>query len=72
MIHEVEEIGPSYAETLRRWREAFIGKIDQVRELGYDRRFERTWMFYLSYCEAAFRLRAIRDVQLTFCRSYGA
>ena len=23
MIHEVEEIGPSYAETLRRWRESF-------------------------------------------------
>ena len=56
MIHEVEEIGPSYAETLKRWREAFIGKIDQVRALGYDRRFERTWIFYLSYCEAAFRL----------------
>jgi cyclopropane-fatty-acyl-phospholipid synthase len=72
MIHEVEEIGPSYAETLKRWREAFIGKIEQVRELGYDRRFERTWIFYLSYCEAAFRLRALRDVQLTFCRSYGA
>ena len=72
MIHEVEEIGPSYAETLKRWREAFNGKIDQVRELGYDRRFERTWIFYLAYCEAAFRLRALRDAQLTLCRSYGA
>ena len=72
MIHEVEEIGPSYAETLKRWRETFNGKIDQVRDLGYDRRFERTWNFYLAYCEAAFRLRALRDVQLTFCRSYAA
>ena len=72
MIHEVEEIGPGYAETLKRWREAFNARIDEVRALGYDRRFERTWNFYLAYCEAAFRLRALRDVQLTFSRSYGA
>ncbi len=35
-----------------------------MRALGYDRRFERTWDFYLAYCEAAFRTRALRDVQL--------
>ena len=46
-----------------------IGKNERAPRL---RRFERTWIFYLSYCEAAFRLRAIRDVQLTFCRSYSA
>ncbi len=72
MIHEVEEIGPGYAETLKRWRETFNARIDEVRTLGYDERFERTWNFYLAYCEAAFRLRALRDVQLTFSRSYGA
>ena len=55
MIHAVEEIGPSYAETLRRWRESFESRLPEVRALGYDRRFERTWRFYLAYCEAAFR-----------------
>ena len=36
--------------------------------LGYDRRFERTWDFYLAFCEAAFRMRALRDVQLLLAR----
>ena len=41
-----------------------------MRALGYDQRFERTWDFYLAFCEAAFRTRALRDVQLTLCRAY--
>ena len=72
LIHEVEEIGPHYAETLRRWRESFSARIDEVRALGYDERFERTWLFYLTFCEAAFRTRWLRDVQLTFERALGA
>jgi cyclopropane-fatty-acyl-phospholipid synthase len=68
MVHEVEEIGPHYAETLRRWRRRFHAQIDDVRALGYDRRFERTWDFYLAFCEAGFRTRALRDVQLTLTR----
>ncbi|MFO1197277.1 MAG: cyclopropane-fatty-acyl-phospholipid synthase family protein [Burkholderiaceae bacterium] len=46
--------GPDYALTLRRWREAFDVRRDEVRALGYDERFMRTWSFYLAYCEAAF------------------
>ena len=68
MVHEVEEIGPHYAETLRRWRKHFHAQIEDVRALGYDRRFERTWDFYLAFCEAGFRTRALRDVQLTLTR----
>jgi cyclopropane-fatty-acyl-phospholipid synthase len=70
MIHEVDEIGGHYAETLRRWRASFHGQIDEVRALGYDARFERTWDFYLAFCEAAFRTRALRDVQLTLTRAF--
>ena len=46
--------GPDYAETLRRWREAFLREIDAVQRLGFDARFQRIWAFYLAYCEAAF------------------
>jgi cyclopropane-fatty-acyl-phospholipid synthase len=46
--------GRDYAETLKRWRETFIARLPQVRELGYDEPFIRTWEFYLAYCEAAF------------------
>ncbi len=70
MVHEVREIGPHYAETLRRWRASFHAHIEEVRALGYDRRFERTWDFYLAFCEAAFRTRALRDVQLTLTRPF--
>ncbi|MCP9486833.1 MAG: cyclopropane-fatty-acyl-phospholipid synthase family protein [Gaiellaceae bacterium MAG52_C11] len=70
MVHEVDEIGFHYAETLRRWRESFQAQIEEVRALGYDRRFERTWDFYLAFCEAAFRTRALRDVQLTLTRPF--
>lgn len=72
MIREVDEIGPHYAETLRCWRASFHHRIDEVRALGYDRRFERTWEFYLAFCEAAFRTRALRDVQLTLSRAFDA
>ncbi len=70
MVHEVDEIGPHYAETLRRWRQSFRENIDEIRALGYDERFERTWNFYLAFCEAAFRTRALRDVQLTLTRPF--
>jgi cyclopropane-fatty-acyl-phospholipid synthase len=67
-VYGVEEIGEHYAETLRRWRANVHARIDEVRTLGYDRRFERTWDFYLAFCEAGFRLRALRDAQLIFAR----
>ncbi len=67
-IYSVDEIGEHYAETLRRWRASFHRRIDEVRALGYDGRFERTWDFYLAFCEAAFRMRALRDAQLLLAR----
>jgi len=46
--------GTDYAETLRRWRLQFLARETDVRTLGFDTRFLRTWEFYLAYCEAAF------------------
>ena len=70
MLSEIHEIGPNYAETLRRWRENFDEQIEQVRALGYDEHFERTWHFYLAFCETAFRTRALRDVQIMLRRAF--
>jgi cyclopropane-fatty-acyl-phospholipid synthase len=53
-IEDRLDFGPHYAETLRRWRAAFTGRAAQVRNLGFDERFGRTWDFYLAYCEAGF------------------
>ena len=67
-IQRLEEIGPHYAATLRAWREAFLARLDEVRALGYDDRFVRTWDYYLAFCEAGFRERLLRDVQVVLAR----
>jgi cyclopropane-fatty-acyl-phospholipid synthase len=36
-----------------------------MNDLGFDQRFERTWVFYLAYCEAAFLERNTDVVQFT-------
>jgi cyclopropane-fatty-acyl-phospholipid synthase len=70
IVEQVDNIGDHYAETLRQWRERFLMNRDQVIALGYDDRFIRTWEFYLAYCEAAFRTRALHDYQLLITRPF--
>jgi cyclopropane-fatty-acyl-phospholipid synthase len=67
-LTHVEEIGLHYAETLRRWRAAFHERLPEVRALGHDDHFVRTWDFYLACCEARFRTRVLRDAQLVLER----
>jgi cyclopropane-fatty-acyl-phospholipid synthase len=67
-LAQAEEIGLHYAETLRHWRATFFERLPEVRALGYDDHFVRTWDFYLASCEAGFRTRALRDAQLVFER----
>ncbi len=65
---DLEDIGPSYAITLNHWRQRFLAARKQVAALGYPKRFERMWEFYLAYCEGGFIERSIGDVQLLFTR----
>jgi cyclopropane-fatty-acyl-phospholipid synthase len=67
-IHALEEIGINYARTLHEWRVRFVASLAEVRRLGYDERFVRTWLYYLASCEAAFAARTLRDVQLVLTR----
>jgi len=60
--------GPDYAETLRRWRDAFLSQEAEVNRLGFDLRFQRIWLFYLSYCEAAFDQGNTNVMQFTLRR----
>jgi cyclopropane-fatty-acyl-phospholipid synthase len=64
----LEDLTPHYAETLRRWRENFMGNVRRAEELGYDRRFQRLWTLYLSWCEAGFAERRIGDVLLVLAK----
>ncbi len=57
--------GHDYAETLKRWRDAFLTHREQVLAGGFDERFMHIWEFYLAYCEAAFMENNIDVVQYT-------
>ena len=64
----LEDFGPDYAETLRRWRAAFHARRDDARTLGLDEAFLRVWDLYLAYCEAGFEERQVSVVQLVLER----
>jgi cyclopropane-fatty-acyl-phospholipid synthase len=63
---QAEDFAPHYAETLRRWRQTFRLRLDDVQRLGYSDEFIRLWNYYLCYCEAAFEERAIGVLQIQF------
>lgn len=65
LLH-LEDIGASYALTLREWRRRFEAQRETLASLGYDERFMRLWRFYLCYCEGGFMERSIGNVQLLF------
>ena len=63
-LFHLEDIGPSYAQTLKLWHQRFTEQIGQVRSLGYSDRFIRMWRWYFAYCEGGFLERSIGDVQM--------
>ncbi len=68
----VESFGADYAETLRRWRETFLGRWPEVHALGFDETFRRKWEFYLAYCEAGFATGYLDVAQVRFEREGAA
>jgi cyclopropane-fatty-acyl-phospholipid synthase len=46
--------GHDYAKTLHIWREQFENAWPTINKQGFDERFKRMWIFYLTYCEAGF------------------
>lgn len=69
IVEDLENIGIHYARTLREWREHFNANWENVKRLGFDERFRRTWNYYLAYCEAGFRTRHLGDLQLILTRA---
>jgi cyclopropane-fatty-acyl-phospholipid synthase len=71
-MHGLEDLGVSYAKTLRVWFERFNARLTEVKALGFDDRFVRKWNYYLQYCEAAFASRNISVVQAVYTRPNNA
>jgi cyclopropane-fatty-acyl-phospholipid synthase len=61
--------GLHYAETLRRWRDAFDMAVAEERlPAGFDAAFARLWRYYLMYCEGGFRGGGIEVAQVTLVK----
>lgn len=67
-IVHLRDITQDYAQTLSRWRERFMDKLDEVQKMGFDQQFIRMWEFYLCYCEGGFSQRVIGTVQVAMAK----
>ena len=64
----MEDITAHYPPTLAAWRERFLAAWPRLRKAGYDERFRRLWVYYLSSSEAGFRERRLGDLQILFAK----
>lgn len=64
VIEESFAFGRDYAETLRRWVQEINAHDKEIRLLGYDESFLRSWHFYLASCIGAFDSNRCDVVQL--------
>ncbi len=67
-MHDLEDLGADYARTLSTWHDHFNAVQNEVKALGFDESFSRSWNYYLKYCEAAFATRNISVVQAIYTR----
>jgi cyclopropane-fatty-acyl-phospholipid synthase len=70
-VTATHHFGRHYAETLRRWRTAFLAAWPQVADLGFDTTFQRMWELYLAYSEAGFNAGYLDVAQIRLRRVAG-
>ena len=63
-LFHMEDIGPHYAITLRKWHANVKANLPHIKALGYPDTFLRMWDYYLCYCEGGFMERSIGTVQM--------
>ena len=66
ILTDLEILRMHYSHTLRHWKENFIKNKDKALKM-FDEKFVRTWEFYLTSCETAFRWgdQVVFQLQLT-------
>ena len=65
---DLQDITSHYAKTLNIWRNNFLNKTKDVKDLGFPDSFIRLWEFYFTYCEAGFLEKNIGDYQFLFSK----
>jgi cyclopropane-fatty-acyl-phospholipid synthase len=71
IVSDIEILRLHYAETLRAWRERFLGRREEAKAL-YDERFCRMWEFYLAACECGFRHCGLMVFQIQLAKRQDA
>lgn len=78
-VTSVLNIGPHYGRTLLAWRDNFLHNWKQIEadyrathpedsDSGVES-FRRQWLYYFSYCEAAFRWRLLGNYIIAAART---
>jgi cyclopropane-fatty-acyl-phospholipid synthase len=67
-VTDTEILRLHYADTLKAWRERFMARRDEAREM-YDERFCRMWEFYLAGSESSFRVNGHMVFQIQLAKS---
>ena len=67
-LGQLDDLTADYVRTLRMWRERFLGRLNDVRRLGFDEAFIRMWEYYLAYCEGGFEERYLGCVHMLFTK----
>ncbi len=60
--------GKDYAKTIQFWLASYSSNLQKLNKLGFDERFHRLWLFYLSYCQAGFRIGDVDVVQFELAK----
>lgn len=68
-VEKYDDIGLSYATTLKMWHETWCEQEEAIKSIGYDDVFFRKWRFYFSYCEGAFATQLLHVYQISFVKS---
>lgn len=67
IVTDVEVLRLHYAETLKAWRERFLGAQHEAEAL-YGERFCRMWEFYLAIAECGFRHGGLTVFQIQLAK----
>lgn len=63
-IKDSHAFGADYARTCSIWHHRLNERSPQIRNLGYDEEFLRSWRFYLGICTASFAVKQTDVLQL--------
>ncbi|WP_163834639.1 SAM-dependent methyltransferase [Spartinivicinus ruber] len=64
-INNLISIGESYKHTLQDWLANFTNNQEALDRIGFDKKFRKTWRYYLAYCIAGFVCNRIDTIQVT-------